>query len=163
MPATWQRHPKGGLVGGTLGYNLQTGVWVWGIEGDFDVNWIKGTATAAFCASCGFETRTPGSGPCVAASAMPSIAGCPISPAVLAYGNMKMDAGTGVIETKTQGRLDRWAAASNTPSWARGRPSSNISTSISARRPAARRPARWHDIDVTFKASLVRLGVNYRF
>lgn len=27
---------KGALVGGTLGYNLQTGSYVWGIEGDFD-------------------------------------------------------------------------------------------------------------------------------
>ena len=26
--------PTGFLVGGTLGYNLQTGSWVWGIEGD---------------------------------------------------------------------------------------------------------------------------------
>jgi outer membrane immunogenic protein len=33
--------PKGGLVGGTLGYNLQTGNWVWGIEGDFDASWMK--------------------------------------------------------------------------------------------------------------------------
>ena len=26
--------PSGFLIGGTLGYNLQTGSWVWGIEGD---------------------------------------------------------------------------------------------------------------------------------
>ncbi len=26
--------PSGFLVGGTIGYNLQTGSWVWGIEGD---------------------------------------------------------------------------------------------------------------------------------
>jgi len=26
--------PTGFLVGGTLGFNLQTGLWVWGIEGD---------------------------------------------------------------------------------------------------------------------------------
>jgi outer membrane immunogenic protein len=28
--------PKGWLAGGTLGYNYQTGSWVWGLEGDFD-------------------------------------------------------------------------------------------------------------------------------
>ncbi len=28
--------PKGALAGGTLGYNLQTGLWVWGLEADFD-------------------------------------------------------------------------------------------------------------------------------
>jgi outer membrane immunogenic protein len=33
---------NGALVGGTLGYNFQTGSWVWGIEGDFDWSWMKG-------------------------------------------------------------------------------------------------------------------------
>jgi outer membrane immunogenic protein len=28
--------PTGYLVGGTLGYNFQTGLWVWGFEGDID-------------------------------------------------------------------------------------------------------------------------------
>jgi outer membrane immunogenic protein len=35
--------PKGAVAGGTLGYNLQTGIWVWGIEGDFDWAGIKGS------------------------------------------------------------------------------------------------------------------------
>ncbi len=48
---------KGGLVGGTIGYNLQTGTWVWGFEGDIDYSWIKGTnSTAAICiAGCEFK------------------------------------------------------------------------------------------------------------
>jgi outer membrane immunogenic protein len=46
----------GGLVGGTLGYNFQTGVWVWGLEGDIDASWIKGTETAS-CGSVGCETK----------------------------------------------------------------------------------------------------------
>jgi outer membrane immunogenic protein len=33
--------PSGFLGGGTIGYNLQTGVWVWGIEGDFDYSAMK--------------------------------------------------------------------------------------------------------------------------
>ncbi len=33
--------PKGFIAGGTLGYNLQTGVWVWGIEGDFNYSAMK--------------------------------------------------------------------------------------------------------------------------
>src|SRR5436305_245666 len=32
---------KGGLVGATAGYNLQTGNWVWGIETDIDWSNIK--------------------------------------------------------------------------------------------------------------------------
>jgi outer membrane immunogenic protein len=40
----------GGLLGGTLGYNLQTGNWVWGIETDIDYAFIKGnTSNAATC------------------------------------------------------------------------------------------------------------------
>jgi outer membrane immunogenic protein len=42
--------PKGAVAGGTLGYNLQTGVWLWGIEGDIDWSGIKGDA------ACGIDT-----------------------------------------------------------------------------------------------------------
>ena len=33
--------PKGGMVGGTLGYNWQSGAIVYGIEGDFDYSMMK--------------------------------------------------------------------------------------------------------------------------
>jgi outer membrane immunogenic protein len=33
--------PSGFIAGGTVGYNLQTGLWVWGIEGDFDYSAMK--------------------------------------------------------------------------------------------------------------------------
>jgi outer membrane immunogenic protein len=39
--------PKGGLFGATLGYNFQTGSWVWGVEGDLDVSTMKGSTTCA--------------------------------------------------------------------------------------------------------------------
>jgi outer membrane immunogenic protein len=48
---------SGALAGGTVGYNLQTGVWVWGIEGDLDYAWIKGN-TSNTGGSC------VGGGPC---------------------------------------------------------------------------------------------------
>ncbi|MEP7031272.1 MAG: outer membrane protein [Pseudolabrys sp.] len=37
--------PKGGLFGVTLGYNFQTGMWLWGAEGDFDLSTMKGSVT----------------------------------------------------------------------------------------------------------------------
>jgi outer membrane immunogenic protein len=41
---------SGGLVGGTLGYNLQTdGPFVWGVEGDFDWSGVRGTVPPASC------------------------------------------------------------------------------------------------------------------
>ena len=51
--------PKGAIVGGTLGYNLQTGNWVWGIEGDFDYSAIDGTniGTGICAGAVGCETK----------------------------------------------------------------------------------------------------------
>ena len=46
--------PKGVLVGATLGYNYQTGVWLWGIEGDLDYSLMKGSAT---CGAGSCETK----------------------------------------------------------------------------------------------------------
>ncbi len=40
---------SGGLVGGTVGYNWQTGPWVLGLEGDVDWANINGTAINAVC------------------------------------------------------------------------------------------------------------------
>jgi outer membrane immunogenic protein len=40
----------GGLVGGTLGYNWQTGPWVLGIEGDIDWADISGDTSSGLCA-----------------------------------------------------------------------------------------------------------------
>src|ERR1700730_14883246 len=47
--STWDRtggfDPKGGLAGGTIGYNWQAGRWVFGLEGDLDWTNINGTTT----------------------------------------------------------------------------------------------------------------------
>ena len=42
--------PDGGMFGGTIGYNYQTGSIVWGIEGDIDWSDIKGST------ACGGDT-----------------------------------------------------------------------------------------------------------
>jgi outer membrane immunogenic protein len=46
--------PKGGMVGATLGYNYQTGVWVWGLEGDIDYSFVKGSSA---CGAGTCETK----------------------------------------------------------------------------------------------------------
>jgi outer membrane immunogenic protein len=46
-------HPKGGLLGPTIGYNFQFGGFVYGVEGDFDYSWMKDSnGAAAPCAGC---------------------------------------------------------------------------------------------------------------
>jgi outer membrane immunogenic protein len=46
--------PKGFLGGGTLGFNFQTGTWVWGIEGDGDYSAMKGSVG---CGAATCETK----------------------------------------------------------------------------------------------------------
>jgi outer membrane immunogenic protein len=53
---------NGGLVGGTLGVNFQTGAFVFGAEGDWDWQGLQGTSNSLFCNS----VLTPGT------SAIPS-------------------------------------------------------------------------------------------
>jgi outer membrane immunogenic protein len=47
--------PQGFVAGGTLGYNLQTGTWVWGLEGDIDYSGMKGSDDGCSAGSC--ETK----------------------------------------------------------------------------------------------------------
>jgi outer membrane immunogenic protein len=44
----------GALGGATLGYNYQTGSWVWGVEGDLGISSVKGTNTTV-CSAPGCE------------------------------------------------------------------------------------------------------------
>ncbi len=83
-----------------LGYNFQTGLFVWGIEGDIDYMNLKGTADAAICASCTFKDTWLG-----------TLRGrigysfdrwLPYLTGGLAYGNMYVDAGNGASATKTK-------------------------------------------------------------
>jgi len=55
--ADWQSPPlsmiaKGYLIGATLGYNFQTGTWVWGVEGDLDYANVKGSTDCGFGFTC---------------------------------------------------------------------------------------------------------------
>ncbi|MBI4365524.1 MAG: porin family protein [Deltaproteobacteria bacterium] len=44
---------RGGIASGTLGYNMQAGAIVYGLETDLGPSWIKGTNSAAVpCANC---------------------------------------------------------------------------------------------------------------
>lgn len=47
--------PDGYLVGGTFGYNLQTGNWVWGIEADIAYADVNSSGDASNCATCNFD------------------------------------------------------------------------------------------------------------
>jgi outer membrane immunogenic protein len=58
-------HTNGGLVGGTLGVNFQSGAFVFGAEGDIDWQSLNGSSGSAFCAN----VSTGGAASAVAAQA----------------------------------------------------------------------------------------------
>ena len=49
---------SGGLIGGTVGYNWQTGPWVFGLEGDVDWANINGSTTAGTCVGLPCKTKS---------------------------------------------------------------------------------------------------------
>jgi outer membrane immunogenic protein len=54
--------PDGVLAGGTLGYNLQTGLWVWGLEGDIAWSGMKNSADCSGGFSCETQSDWFGTG-----------------------------------------------------------------------------------------------------
>ena len=156
--------PKGAMFGGTVGYNWQAGAIVYGVEGDFDWSGVKGSVA---CGRDWFSTAKPpavGSPPSAAGSATPSTAGCPTSPPAAPTAMSKRP--PACLFWAYRARWPRAnsagpsAPASNTPSWAIGRPSSNISTSISAVSTPASPPIV---NNVSFKENIIRAGLNYKF
>ena len=47
--------PKGMTYGATFGYNWQAGSWVYGVEGDYNISNMKGSATCAVVFTCETE------------------------------------------------------------------------------------------------------------
>lgn len=152
---------KGGMVGGTVGYNLQTGAWVWGLEADLDYSWMRGSATNAFCGVEGCETRNrylaTGRGRIGYAwdRFLPYITGG------LAYGDIRMTPVAGTSETKSKlgyvlgggveyAFLGAWSAKAEYNYVDLGKATCGVATC-------------GVDTDVKFKTHLVKLGVNYRF
>ena len=151
-PAPGSFNTNGALVGGTLGYNLQTGSYVWGIEGDLAWSGIKGDST-------GVETKVPyfatvrGRIGYAMDRFMPYLTGGG------AIAQIKMDTGAGTDkETRvgwTIGGGLEWAFLS---SW-----SAKIEYLYADLGEASCGIAACAGTDVSFKTSIIRGGLNYRF
>jgi len=48
---------SGGVVGGTVGYNMQYRNWVFGFEGDIDWSDVSGSTSAAGCPGCSVQNN----------------------------------------------------------------------------------------------------------
>lgn len=156
--------PKGWLAGGTLGYNLQTGVWVWGLEGDFDYADIKDTkvGTGVCAGATGCQTKVNW-----LATARGRIGYAwgdrwlPYITGGAAFGAVKMTPNSGTSETDTRvgwtlgggleyAFLGAWSIKGEYLYVDLGKSNCSSSTCITS-------------TDVTFKSHVARAGLNYRF
>jgi outer membrane immunogenic protein len=157
---------NGPLVGGTLGYNLQFGTWVFGLEGDLAWSNIKGSAT----------TNCPGAGTCETSNNWLGTARgrigyafdrfMPYFTAGAAFGDIKgtfslLGIQTSRTETKvgwTAGAgleyafVDRWSAKIEYLYVDLGTATCDTNCSGGG-----------NPLNVTFKTNLVRAGLNYKF
>jgi len=151
---------NGGLVGGTVGYNLQTGNWVWGLEGDFDASWIKGADTAT-CGGSGCETKNSWFATARGRIGYAWDRWLPYLTGGAAFGDVKMTTPLGGGETET--RIG-WTVGGGVEYAFLGAWSAKLeylyadlgTASCSAANCVA-------DFDVKFKTNIVRAGLNYRF
>ena len=155
--------PKGFLVGGTLGYNMQTGNFVWGLEGDIDLSTIKGSTTGGtgVCAGAGCETRNRWFGTARGRIGYAFDRWLPYLTGGAAFGDIKMSPSTGLAETKTKigwtaGAGVEWAFAANWSTKVEYLYTDLGKSTCSAASCGV-------DTDVAFKANIVRVGLNYRF
>ena len=149
----------GFLVGGTIGANFQTDAFVFGIEGDFDGSWMEGTSSSAVCGVC--ETKNTW------LSTVRARAGY-AADRVLFYGTA--GGAFGNIEEGVKGAASSTFASSTKAGWAAG---AGVEVAF-ADNWTARIEYLFVDLQkatfstglapsVTFDASMVRLGVDFKF
>lgn len=154
---------KGGLFGETLGYNLQSGVLVWGIEGDFSASWIKGSENSAgtVCGVGGCETWITGLGTVRGRVGYAADRWLPYITGGLAVGSIKMSPNTGVsdVTTKTGWTLGAGVEYAFAGPWSAkleylyvdlGTATCSVATCGTS-------------TDVSVTTNIVRAGLNYRF
>jgi outer membrane immunogenic protein len=152
--------PSGGLVGATLGYNWQTGMWVWGFEGDIDWADIKGDAT------CGAGTCTTKNDWLGTARLRVGYAGwnnwLPYLTGGAAFGDIKADSTvTGMSASKTQ---IGWTAGVGVEYAFRSNWSAKLEylyADLGSFDCGVACGATTDNVD--YKVNLVRAGINYRF
>jgi outer membrane immunogenic protein len=155
--------PKGALAGGTIGYNLQTGAYVWGVEGDFDASWMKGTDSAGtgVCAGIGCETKSTWFATGRARLGYAWDRWLPFITGGAAFGDIKMTPRTGASETKTK---VGWTLGGGVEYAFMGPWSAKIEYLYADLGKATCGAATCGiDTEVTYKANIVRAGLNYRF
>jgi outer membrane immunogenic protein len=159
---TGSNRPAGGLFGGTIGFNGQTGAFVFGVEGDVDGNWMRDSNSTGtgICSALGCAIQTSWF-----ATARGRV-GYAFDRALLyitaggAFGDVQMST-NGL--TATAGRAG-WTVGGGIEYAILGPWSAKVEYLYSDLGSASCGAATCGiDTTVSFKTNIVRLGVNYRF
>ena len=151
---------SGGLVGGTIGYNMQNGKVVWGIEGDIDAAWMKGSTTTS-CGTPGCETRDRWLGTVRGRLGYSMDRWLPYITGGAAFGGLKITPPSGSSIQSTEvgwvlgagieyAFLGPWSAKVEYQYVDLGKASCGASVCGTS-------------TDVAFKTSIVKVGLNYRY
>jgi outer membrane immunogenic protein len=151
--------PKGMLAGVTLGYNYQTGVWVWGAEGDWDWSNMKADAT------CGAITCSGKASWIGTARARIGYAGwnnwLPYFTGGLGMGNIKVSTPLGESSSTRMG----WTAGAGVEyaMWSNWSVKAEYLYVDLGKFDCGAACGGVGAADVSFKTNIVRAGLNYRF
>ncbi|MGI8526760.1 MAG: outer membrane beta-barrel protein [Pseudolabrys sp.] len=152
---------KGFVGGGTLGYNLQTGVYVFGLEGDIDYSAIKGTADAS-CGAGSCDTRNTWLGTARGRVGYAWDRWLPFITGGAAFGGIRMTplaGGTSESQTRVGWTLGGGVEYAFMNSW-----SAKLEyLYVDLGKTSCGATTCGLDTDVEFRTSIIRAGLNYRF
>ena len=153
---------NGGLVGGTVGYNQQMGVWVFGAEGDVDASWIKGTDSAT-CGAPGCETKNTWLGTARLRAGYAAGRVLPYLTGGAAFGNVTMTTPTGAGQSDTRFGWTIGAGIEFAAIGAWSFKAEYLYADLGKANCSAATCGLGANADVAFKTNVVRVGVNYHF
>jgi outer membrane immunogenic protein len=152
--------PKGGVFGGTLGYNYQVGSVVWGLEGDLGWSGVKGSATCVGVFTC--ETSNTYLGTIRGRVGYAFDRWLPYITAGGAYGNIKATTSLAGISASTSKDKFGWTAGAGLEYAFLGNWSAKLEYLYVDLGSFDTGPAPIVN-NVSFKENIVRAGLNYKF
>ena len=163
---------NGFVVGPTLGFNVQSDAFVFGIEGDFDSSWLDGKQSSTYCTNLGFgaaqcETKNTWLGTLRARAGYAADRVLFYVTAGGAYGNIQTGANGGLVNSDKAG----WTAgagveAAFTDNWTARIEYLFVdlqNATCNTVNPCGLNAVGVANNTVKFDANLIRLGIDYKF
>jgi outer membrane immunogenic protein len=173
LGTTGQFSTTGFVVGPTLGANFQTDAFVFGIEGDYDGSWIDGKVSSLYCGSLGFGGAAQCETKNTWIATLRGRVGYAVDRVLFyataggALGDIQAGANTGLLSSTKGG----WAAGAGVEAAFSDNWTARIeylfvdlsNASCSQSNPCGLNGAALANQSVAFSASMIRLGIDYKF